>query len=112
MKYGKTISEIQDNIMIADNAISGTLKKVESYPGFGDAEANNPNYYLALSFDTNADKIVTKVIGGTEQEVDITADKFCVYRIKNNTQKIEIKTTKDNQINTKVYSLEKLTLSS
>ena len=69
-------------------------------------------HYLALSFESDADKIKTKVIGGSGVDTDCTSDKFCVYRIKDTSQKIEVKVIKGDETNTKVYTLNNLVLES
>lgn len=104
---------MQEDIQINGSSISGKLKKVNEYPEFGDAEANSPSHYLALSFESsNADKITTKVIGGSGIETDCTADKFCVYRIKDTSQQIEVKATQSDKTTTKTYNLNGLILES
>lgn len=106
-----SVSELQEEIVITDDAISGKLKNVLSYPGFGDKDSAQPGHYLALSFESdNSDKITTRVVGGSRKVTDCTADKFCVYRIKNNTQKIEVKATKGDETITKTYALTDLQL--
>ena len=111
-RYGLKVSKLQDGITITNDAISGTLKKVSEYPGFGDEEAMQEGHYLALDFASeNADKIVTKVIGGSEKETDLTKDKYCVYRIKEKTQKIEVKATKGDEFTIRTYGLTGLELS-
>ena len=112
IKYGKQVSELQENIVINDNSISGTLKNVASYPQFGDEEAYSSSHYLALSFESkNANVVKTRITNGTSGWVDITEDMFCVYRIKDNAiQKIEIVATRDGEVVTKTFSLTELIL--
>lgn len=111
-RYNLAVNQFQEGIEIHDDAISGKLKKVK-YPGFGDAEAQKDSHYLALDVEVpDGATVVTRIEGGTNRNfVDLTNDKFCVYRIKNpSSQKIEIKTEKDGQSVMKVYKLTGLTL--
>ena len=111
-KYGLKVDTLQENVRVTEETITGKLKKVESYPEFGDAEASNPGHYLALDVEVpEGATVTTKIEGGTKPEyIDLTADKFCVYRIKSNTQKIKIKTQKGEQEVEKTYDLTGLTL--
>ena len=73
------------------------MKYKDSYEDFSADPAQQQGNYLALSFDSeDADKIETKIISGDVQDyIDLTNDKYCVYRIKDTNQKIEIKLTKE-----------------
>jgi len=48
--FGKVISDLQDNVAISDNAISGTLKYVSDYTGFSSDVALQSGNYIALHF--------------------------------------------------------------
>lgn len=111
-RYGLQVDALQENIQITEDAITGKLKKVESYPQFGDEEASSPGHYLALDVEVpDGAKVTTKIEGGTNPDyVDLTSDKFCVYRIKNTSQKIKIKTQKGDEEVEKTYGLTGLEL--
>ena len=109
--YGKNASELQQDIAVSEDAISGTLKKIEDYSkAFGESEKSG--HFLALSFTFDEGTTVkTKIIGGTHGETDVTKDKYCVYRITNkDTQKIQITAAKGEKSTEKTYSLAKLNL--
>ena len=108
-RYGQKVSALQSNIQIKGTAISGTLNKVSSYTGFDSHETEG--HYLALKFETDADKLTSKIIGGSGNVVDLTKDKYCVYKITGTSQKIELQATKSKQTTTKTYTLEGLQLS-
>ncbi len=112
MRYGLQVNALQENVEIIEDEIRGKLKKVESYQQFGDEEASTPGYYLALDVEIpEGVTVTTKVEGGTNPNyVDLTIDKFCVYRIKNTSQKIKIKTKKGEDNVEKTYSLAGLVL--
>lgn len=45
--FGKTVSELQSNIVIDDDSISGTLKFVDDYTGFsGDTSLQSGNFIV------------------------------------------------------------------
>lgn len=57
--FGKTVSELQSNIVIDDDSISGTLKFVDDYTGFsGDTSLQYGNYIVIHAsvpgFENNA----------------------------------------------------------
>lgn len=106
---GKVIGDLQSDIVISENEITGTLNYVTGYTGFsGKAEEQEGNY-LALYVDTNIDEdIYVEVINGFSGPVKLDSDKIIVLRIANNEQSVKI--TCGNIV--KVYSLANLTLAS
>lgn len=113
--YGLTAEELQENIHIDSEAkkISGKLKYVKNFLGFSSNAIEQNGNYLALSFASeDAEKIETRVIGGTGKGyANATDDKFCIYRITNEkTQKIEIRVTKEDKSKSYVYDLSDLIL--
>ena len=48
--FGKDVSELQENIKIRDNVVSGTLKYVKGYNDFSTVEEEQSGNYLALKF--------------------------------------------------------------
>ena len=111
--YGKNANDLQENILIENNKISGTLKYVTDFTkAFGESEKDGN--FLALLFDEVSDgvSVKTKVINGVHDTyIDCTADKFCIYRITDEqTQSIEIVAEKGGKIDTRLYNLSGLTL--
>lgn len=114
--YGVAAKDLQENIGISkDNFITGVLKFKENYDQFSLNPEEQPGNFLVLSFESkDAEKIETKIIGDGKERayVDLTSDKYCVYRIKDaSKQKIEVKLTKGEKEKIITYSLEKLVLS-
>ena len=110
--YGKNASELQQNITITESEISGTLNKIDDYSeAFPDA-SEKAGHFLAIAFTFDEGTTVkTKLEGGKKGDVDVTKDKYCVYRIENkDTQKIKITATKGEKSTEKTYSLAKLNL--
>lgn len=111
--FGKKVSDLQSNIVIGENAISGSLKHVTGYTEFGSKSSEQEGHYLALKFDvTPADAVTTvELVGGTKGPVTLDADKNIVLLIKSNTtQSIKVVSTKDGASVTKTYTLTGLTL--
>ena len=111
--FGKKVSDLQSNIVIGENAISGSLKHVTGYTEFSSKSSEQEGHYLALKFDvTPADAVTTvELVGGTKGPVTLDADKNIVRLIKSNTtQSIKVVSTKDGASVTKTYTLTGLTL--
>lgn len=111
--FGKKVSDLQSNIVIGENAISGSLKHVTGYTEFSSKSSEQEGHYLALKFDvTPADAVTTvELVGGTKGPVTLGADKNIVLLIKSNTtQSIKVVSTKDGASVTKTYTLTGLTL--
>ena len=111
--FGKKVSDLQSNIVIGENAISGSLKHVTGYTEFSSKTSEQEGHYLALKFDvTPVDAVTTvELVGGTKGPVTLDADKNIVLLIKSNTtQSIKVVSTKDGASVTKTYTLTGLTL--
>lgn len=112
-RYGKQASELQEGIQVTGTSIKGKLKLVSEYAGFGGTEATQPDHYLALDFTIPEGSNVSTIVEGGDNKkyVDLTSDKYCVYRIKDqNTQKIKVKTVKGGKEVEQTYDLTGLTL--
>lgn len=111
---GKKVSDLQSNIVVKENGITGNLKKVTGYTGFSSNPAEQEGHYLALKFDvTPADAVTTvELVGSTKGPVTLDANKNIVLLIKNNTQSVKVTSTKDGSSVTKTYALTNLTLES
>lgn len=110
---GKKVSDLQSNVVVGENTISGSLKHVTGYTGFSSKTSEQEGHYLALKFDvTPADAVTTvELVGGTKGPVTLDADKNIVLLIKSNTtQSIKVVSTKDGSSVTKTYTLTGLTL--
>ena len=112
--YGESVSDLQDNIVITDNAITGTLKfltggQIAGYWGDGN--------FLALQF-SDLDPNATSVKVGLDPsqgsglvEILTDPDKNGVFKITNkDTQKFKIVTSDGTHTKTKTYDVSGLTL--
>ena len=112
--FGKTVNDLQSNVIIGDSEITGTLNYVTGYTDFSSEPTEQSGNYLALKIDTVPNDATTtvEVVGGTKGPVTLDEDKNIVLLIKNkDTQKIKITSTKDRLPDIeKTYSLRGLTL--
>lgn len=109
---GKKVSDLQSNIVVGDDSISGSLKHVTGYTGFSSKAAEQEGHYLALKFTTDpADAVTTvELVGGTKGPVALDADRNIVLLIKSNTQSVKVVSTKNDISTIQTYSLTGLTL--
>lgn len=114
--YGKTVSELQSNVVVEGDAISGTLHYVTGYTGFdGSDPLEQEGNYLALTFTpTSWDGVMTvELVGGTKGAVTLSeGDDFCVFKVDNAAQTIKVEYTDGDSEYEKSYSLTSLVLES
>ena len=110
---GKSVADLQEDILVGDKSIEGTLKYVSGYTGFSGNADQQSGYYLALKF-TPAEGATTEVemIGGPNngRKVTLDSDNNMVAYIADNNQKIKVTSTKSGESVTKTYSLRLLDL--
>ena len=109
---GKSVSDLQSNIVVGTNAITGTLKYVADYSSAGYAgEEASGNYLVIHSASTDADAVTVEVVGGVHGEQTLDVDGICICRIANTSQKIRVKAYKNGIVgNVQTYDLSGLTL--
>lgn len=113
--YGKTVSDLQSDIVVSDGAITGTLNYVTGYEGFNGLEVEEQSgNYLALDFTAVPwpDSLTVELVGGKKGPVALSElDDFCVFRITNkDTQTIQVVAKSGDETSTTNYSLSGLTL--
>lgn len=114
---GELVSDLQSNVAVGADAITGTLKYVEGYTGFSsDPELQDGNF-LALKFTADDWSKFTSVKVGLEPsmgsglvEIKNDPDKNGVFRVANTNQKFKVVATDGADTTTKVYSLAGLVL--
>ena len=114
---GKVVTDLQENITISENNVSGNLKYVTGYTGFSGDVAEQSGNYLALHFevpDVSGVTISAVLVGGVHPESKLLdADGILLVRIQNTSEKIRITATKSGHGPvTKTYNLTGLTLAS
>ena len=110
---GKSVTDLQSDIVIGDSAITGTLKYVTGYTGFsGDATEQSGNYIAFHAEAPGADSITMELINGTVgHPVTLDSDGLAVIRITDKaTQKIRLVAYEGDNTVVKEYDLSGLTL--
>lgn len=109
---GKDAGDLQEDIAIANGAITGTLKYVTGYTGFSGDVSEQSGNYLAIKVEANADSITVELINGTlGHPVTLDSDGMIVIRISDtSTQSITVVATKGNVSETHNLSISGLTL--
>ena len=110
--FGKTVNELQSDIVIDDDQITGTLHYVEDYLDFSSEPIQQSGNYLALKFSAPEDATtIVEVVGGTKGPVVLDEDMNIVLLIADEeTQSVKVTVTKGDETTEKVYGLTGLTL--
>lgn len=110
-RYGKSVSDLQSDIVVNDDSISGTLNYVTGYTGYsGDTDLQS-GYYIALKLNVPNGATTTIAAlnnGGSGTPVDLGSDDYAVGRITTKNAKIVISTTLAGVTVSKTYSLRLL----
>ena len=111
--FGKTVNELQSDVVVSDDEVTGTLKYVDGYVDFSSNVSEQPGNYLALKIEAEPAEAetVVELVGGTKGPVTLDDDMNIVLLIKNkDTQSIKVTTTHNEESVTKTYGLSGLTL--
>ena len=111
--FGKTVNELQSDVVVSDDEVTGTLKYVDGYVDFSSNVSEQSGNYLALKIEAEPAEAetVVKLVGGTKGPVTLDYDMNIVLLIKNkDTQSIKVTTTHNEESVTKTYGLSGLTL--
>lgn len=106
---GKTASELQSNISVGEDSITGKLLYVENYTGFSSNLSEQQGNYLALKVEADVTdaKLSTELLGGKSGEKILDSDGLIVFKVTNSdTQSVKISAVKGNDSVVKVYSLK------
>ena len=109
---GKYVADLQSDIVVGSNAISGTLLYVADYSSAGYTGDEKSGNFLVIHCETDdADSISVEVVGGVHGEQTLDSDGICICRIASTSQKIRVRAYKDGTVaNVKTYSLDNLVL--
>ena len=111
--FGKAVNELQSDMVVADDEVTGTLKHVTGYTGFSSNTSEQSGNYLALKIEAEPAEAetVVELVGGTKGPVALDDDMNIVLLIKNkDTQSIKVTATHNGESITKIYGLSGLTL--
>lgn len=104
---GKVVGDLQSNVAIGKDYITGTSKYVTGYTGFSGKSSEQKGNYLALhaSADTGA-TISVELVGGTSGEKTLDADGIVILRLEpNKTYSLKVNGTKNGKTQTRVFKL-------
>lgn len=111
--FGKAVNELQSDMVVADDEVTGTLKYVNGYVDFSSNTSEQSGNYLTLKIEAEPAEAetVVELVGGTKGPVALDDDMNIVLLIKNkDTQSIKVTTTHNEESITKIYGLSGLTL--
>ena len=111
--FGKTVNELQSDVVVSDDEVTDTLKYVDGYVDFSSNVSEQSGNYLALKIEAEPAEAetVVELVGGTKGPVTLDDDMNIVLLIKNkDTQSIKVTTTHNKESITKTYGLSGLTL--
>ena len=111
--FGKIVTDLQDEVTVSGDTISGTLAYIDDYTGFSGDPAEQVGHYLAVKCTADeGDTIVLDLIGGTHGPVTLDDDGICIIRITDPaTQQLKYTATgADGSTETKLWKLTGLTL--
>lgn len=109
--FGKVVADLQTDIVVGDDAISGTLYHVDDYTGFSGDPSLQDGHYLALHVAGEAEEITVELIGGTSGPVKLDEDRIIVlYIADKDTQSVQVIATEGEYTRTLNYLLSSLTL--
>lgn len=106
---GKAVSTLQEDVIVHDKYIKGTLHYVTGYTAFSNVTAEQSGNFLALKFEASTGATTTVQLTGQEA-VTLDSDMNCVLRVTSKDQKLKVVTTLNSDTVTKVYSLTGLEL--
>lgn len=110
---GKTADDLQEDVEVGVDAITGTLKYVTGYTGFSGNVAEQEGNYLAIKVTAiDGATITVELINGTVgHPVTLDEDGMIVLRITDkSTQSVQVVATKDNKSEVYNYSISGMTL--
>ena len=110
---GKVVTDMQENVEISGNAITGTLHYLTDYTGFsGDPAEQEGNYLVTSCEASEGDTITAELIGGQHGPVTLDEDGILIARITDPaTQQLRfVATGADGSTETQTFSLSGLTL--
>lgn len=79
--FGKAVTDLQENIVVSDDAITGTLKYVTGYNGFSSKTAERTGNYIALYCDVPGAPGATITVQHTKDPVTLDSDKVIVIKV-------------------------------
>lgn len=112
--FGKSASDLQENIVVGTSGVSGTLKYIEDYSSAYSGDLAHGNF-LVLHYavpEVDGATITVEIVGGTSGPVTLDPDGLHIARIADkSSQSLKIVASKEGYTSaTKTLSLTGLTL--
>lgn len=106
--FGKTVDELQEDIVIGDDSISGTLHYIDDYTGFSSDVSLQTGNYIVLHAETDVDG--AQITATVTNQTVLDSDGIVILRIADkDSQNITFVASKDGyETATKTYSLTDL----
>lgn len=105
---GKVVADLQENVEIDGDAVTGTLHYLDDYTGFsGDPELQSGNY-ICLHFESSVPATIQAAYN--DKTVTLTDDGILIVRVADKDLPLTVTATYIGQIVTKTYDLSDLTL--
>lgn len=99
-RYDREVSELQSDVNVGTDYVTGKLNYVTNYSGFSDNSELQEGHFLSLKIgmtaeDTDGSDISEQYeygieVVGSEYGPTITTDDYAVFRVKNNNQKLKV----------------------
>ena len=109
---GKSVTDLQEDITVSDDAITGTLKFATGYTGFSGDENLQSGNYLVIHAEADEGAVISaEVIGGYSGPVTLDTDGILIARIESTSQSIRFVGMKAGKVTAvKTLSLSDVTL--
>lgn len=111
---GKSVNDLQTDVVVSDDAITGTLHYITDYTGYSDQPEEQTGNYLALKFDSYPEDAEIKLeLVGSGRPEKIMKSRDVVIRVTNKDSekvKFTVSHASVDEPVVKIYSLTGLTL--
>ena len=111
--FGKTVSDLQQNVAVKGQSVAGTLKYVDDYSSAYGAGEDSGNYLVLHAEVPNVDGVTiqAQVVGGVHGPTTLDSDGILISRITDkSSQKIKFVASKEGYRSvTKIFDLNGLT---
>lgn len=92
---GKSASDLQTDVEVGEDGITGTLKYVSGFTGFsGNAELQEGNYIALHAECEGANRITAELIGGISGPVALDEDGIVIFRVTSTEQQVKFTASK------------------
>lgn len=102
--FGKTPDELQSNVKIIGNTITGDLNYITGWTQFSSKPEEQNGYFVMIQSNLPEGEKVYMTIGGRTVELD---DGIMVLKVKNGEDLLKLEAKKDDEVvSTKYYSFD------